>query len=220
MRYDPYVMEIVSSPIARDRVQEIAHDLCEARELCRDRALLVGIAGGPGAGKTTLSRELAAELERLGYSVVTVPMDGFHLSNARLEELGLAEVKGAPETFDVGAFVSTLERIRGGEQVYAPSFDHGVGEPQENSIVVVPETDIVIIDGNYLLYDGDGWGDVQGLLDQVLFLDVPWEICRWRLITRRLYYGASYGAAIEWVDGSDKRNYQTVMGGSVTFTLD
>jgi pantothenate kinase len=215
IRYDPYGMKIVSSPVSWTQLRELVHELIVARGLCSDRALMVGIAGPPGAGKTTLARELSIEIEQSGYSVVTVPMDGFHLPNARLEERDLASVKGAPTTFDVGGFVGALERIRGGEIVRTPSFDHGVGEAKVDSIVVVPDTDIVITEGNYLLYGGDGWGSVSGLLDYALFLDVPWAVCRARLIARRLYHGAGHDVAGAWVDGSDRRNYQTVVAGAL-----
>src|SRR5512143_2779993 len=68
--------------------------------------VLVGIVGAPGAGKSTLAEALAAELAPELATVwgpqaaVSVPMDGFHLSNVELHRLGLAARKGAPETFD------------------------------------------------------------------------------------------------------------------------
>jgi pantothenate kinase len=82
-----------------------------ARALRRDagRRILLGITGPPGAGKSTISAELLAEL---GNSAVTVPMDGFHYSNAVLRSLGRESRKGAPDTFDVGGYVALLDRLR------------------------------------------------------------------------------------------------------------
>jgi pantothenate kinase len=79
----------------------------------RRRAVL-GIAGRPGAGKSTLVWELAGRVaRRCGPNwVAHVPMDGFHLSNNKLAECGLLGVKGAPETFDVNGFVRAVERMR------------------------------------------------------------------------------------------------------------
>ena len=79
---------------------------------------IVGIAGPPGAGKSTLAAARACPTTaRLGPGCVDgravgVPMDGFHLSNVELERLGLADRKGAPETFDADGFVHLLRRIR------------------------------------------------------------------------------------------------------------
>ena len=49
-------------------------------------------------------------------------MDGFHLSNVELDRLGLADRKGAPETFDAAGFVHLLRRLRAADHlVYAPA---------------------------------------------------------------------------------------------------
>ena len=59
-----------------------------------------------------------------GFAAVA-PLDGFHLSNEHLDELGLGKVKGAPETFYVEGFVRLLERVRRdpGSTILWPGFD-------------------------------------------------------------------------------------------------
>src|SRR5690349_6518922 len=78
-----------------------------------DGRVVVGIAGPPAAGKSTLATALGTALRReLGAdAAVSVPMDGFHLSNVELRRLGLSHRKGAPATFDVHGFVHLLRRI-------------------------------------------------------------------------------------------------------------
>ena len=93
---------------------------------------LLGLAGAPGSGKSTLA---AALLDWLGEQACVVPMDGYHLANAELQRLGLAQRKGAPETFDSAGYVALLRRLRqqrSGEIVYAPEFrrEIEVGFPQ------------------------------------------------------------------------------------------
>ena len=70
---------------------------------------LLGLTGPPGAGTSTLAEGIVAAL---GPAAVVVPMDGFHLSNDRLRQLGLADRKGAPETFDRAGYVDLLARLR------------------------------------------------------------------------------------------------------------
>src|SRR4051794_20108304 len=70
---------------------------------------LLGIAGPPGSGKSTLARRL---VEELGGAAVLVPMDGFHLADARLVQLGRRDRKGAPDTFDAHGFLELLRRLR------------------------------------------------------------------------------------------------------------
>ena len=71
------------------------------------RRILVGITGPPAAGKSTLATTLAHSLrtDYGGKAAIAIPMDGFHLANAELARLGLANRKGAPETFDAAGFV-------------------------------------------------------------------------------------------------------------------
>ena len=77
------------------------------------RAVL-GIAGTPGAGKSTLVELLLARIgERRGAGwAAHVPMDGFHLADDQLRRLGLLDRKGAPETFDPAGYAHLLERVR------------------------------------------------------------------------------------------------------------
>ena len=81
---------------------------------------ILGIAGCPGAGKSTVSAAITGQVP----SSVVVPMDGFHLLNDELVRLGRRDRKGAPDTFDVGGYVELLDRIRRqgpGEIVTAPA---------------------------------------------------------------------------------------------------
>lgn len=114
---------------------------------------ILGIAGPPGAGKSTLAARLAQELGP--ELAVVVPMDGFHLARAELERLGRADRKGAPDTFDAAGYAALLTRLRtpGSAAVYAPAFDRSLEEPVAGSIPVGTGVGLVITEGNYLLHD-------------------------------------------------------------------
>ncbi|HEX5566932.1 MAG TPA: nucleoside/nucleotide kinase family protein, partial [Streptomyces sp.] len=60
-----------------------------------------------------------------------VPLDGFHLSNAQLDRLGLASRKGSPPTFDVHGYAALLGRptAEPGHDVYIPDFERTLDEP-------------------------------------------------------------------------------------------
>ena len=174
---------------------------------------LIGIVGKPGAGKSTLSAYL---LEQLHSSEVTVvPMDGYHLSNAVLQELGRADRKGAPDTFDVAGFASLLQRIRNEKSVdiYYPVFDRSIEESIAAQGVVTKETKVVIVEGNYLLHDLGGWEVIAELLDELWFIDVDDEKRLERLIARHIAYGKSPADAQSWSCGSDEVNARTIATG-------
>ena len=94
-------------------------------------------------------------------------MDGFHLANVALTSLGLAERKGALETFDAAGFAALLARIRaeGPDTVWAPTYDRSVEESIAGAIPVPPGTEVVVSEGNYLLVDEGPWAQVGELLD-------------------------------------------------------
>lgn len=170
------------------------------------RRFMLGLAGAPGAGKSTVAAQLMAALP--GRAVV-VPMDGFHLANAELARLGCADRKGAPHTFDAAGYVALLARLRlrtEGEVVYAPAFRREIEEAVAGAIAVPPETELVITEGNYLLLDQGPWAGVQEQLDAVWFIDIDDDIRRARLVARHVRYGRTEEEARAWVMRSDEPN--------------
>lgn len=174
---------------------------------------LVGIAGPPGAGKSTLAAALAKALSRTVPAVV-VPMDGFHLANAELRRLGLAERKGAPQTFDAAGFVHLLRRLRtpGREVVYAPTYSRTLHESIGGAIPVPAEVRVVIVEGNYLLLDDEPWSQVRDLLDLACYLEAPGAARRDALVHRQRARGLDRQAARAWVRDSDEVNARLVAG--------
>lgn len=164
---------------------------------------LVGIAGAPGAGKSTFA---AAEQRRLGATAAVLPMDGFHLPQAELVRLGRRDRMGAPDTFDVDGFVATLAALRLPGVVRAPGFDRAIEEPVPDAIAIGDDIRVVLVEGNYLLHDRDGWERVRPLLHRVVFLAPDDALRRERLIARHVAFGKSRAEAEEWVARSDDPN--------------
>lgn len=198
---------------------ELAALLDRARSLgASGERRVLGIAGAPGSGKSTLTDALLAGLRSeppAGLAadwVAHLPMDGYHLADDQLVRLGLRDRKGAPETFDVDGYVATLERIRAGgpRPVYVPGFERELEQPIAAALVVLPEADLVVTEGNYLLLDGGGWEHVRRALDEIWFVDVDQDVRLERLIARHVRFGKSPEAAFEWVHRSDEANARLV----------
>lgn len=164
---------------------------------------VLGIAGTPGAGKSTISDAL---LDALGDDAVLVGMDGFHLANEELVRLERRERKGAPDTFDVSGYVALLDRIRARHTVYAPRFDRDLEESIGSAVLVPADVPLVITEGNYLLHDDLGWDAVASRLDETWFLDVDAEERRARLVARRFSHGHPHDEAVAWVRDIDEAN--------------
>ncbi|MBB5869174.1 pantothenate kinase [Allocatelliglobosispora scoriae] len=176
--------------------------------------VVIGIAGAPGAGKTTLADEVTEELiRRYGEgAAVSVPMDGFHLANVELRRLGRADRKGAPDTFDALGYVALLERLRRDvdDTVYAPAFDHVLNEGVAGSIPIHPGTRFIVTEGNYLLVPTAPWDRVRSLLDVAAFLEADDAQRLPGLLARQRSKGLSEEAAREWVFRSDEANARLI----------
>ena len=167
---------------------------------------ILGLVGAPGAGKSTVAQAI---LEALADRAVIVPMDGFHLANVELERLGRASRKGAEDTFDSAGYVALLGRLRtqrSDEMIYAPTFRREIEEPIAGAIPVMPDTPLVITEGNYLLLDRGHWSGVRPLLDEAWYVDVDPELRRQRLVERHMRFGRDEVAARKWVQQTDEVN--------------
>ncbi|WP_258374248.1 nucleoside/nucleotide kinase family protein [Curtobacterium sp. MCBD17_032] len=177
---------------------------------------VVGIAGAPGAGKSTLARRVVTEVvTRLGPGVaVQVPMDGFHLANAALDTLGRRGRKGAVDTFDAAGYVALVRRLAatGGTDgtVWAPDFDRRVDEPVAGSIAVPPETVLVVSEGNYLLDQTAPWRELPDLLTETWACVVDDAVRIDRLVGRHMRHGRDHEAARRWAVEVDGLNAERV----------
>ncbi|MGL3199834.1 MULTISPECIES: nucleoside/nucleotide kinase family protein [Curtobacterium] len=172
------------------------------------RRVVLGIAGAPGAGKSTLARRVvAAAVDRHGAgAAVQVPMDGFHLANAALDALGRHDRKGAVDTFDAGGYVALVRRLVHADEpvVWAPDFDRRVDEPVAGSIAVPSSARLVVTEGNYLLDTEAPWSELDGLLTETWACVVDDAVRVDRLVGRHVRHGRDHDAARTWaveVDG-------------------
>lgn len=205
--------------------------LARARALTAGgRRALLGIAGAPGAGKTTLAERLVRELNGNGEPwVAHVPMDGFHLADAELERLGRRDRKGAPDTFDAAGYAALLRRLRedavggdggssgdggnsgdGGDIVYAPGFERVLEQPIAGAVPVPPTARLVVTEGNYLLLDTGAWARVRPQLDEVWFCALDETERIRRLVARHEEFGKAHAEAVAWVLRTDQRNAELV----------
>jgi pantothenate kinase len=185
-----------------------------AASLPEGERVIVGIAGAPGAGKSTIAAQLVA---RLGHTAALLPMDGFHLPQAELRRLGRRERMGAPDTFDVKALVATLGALRrlgsfrnDGDSVTAPGFDREIEEPVPNAITISPSFRTVVVEGNYLLLERGGWEAIAPLLDATYFVQLDDGIRLERLIERHVRFGKSPADARAWATGPDEANARII----------
>ena len=180
------------------------HLISRVEQLLAHGGRVLGIAGAPGAGKSTLADAVVAHF---GDAAQLLPMDGFHLANEELARLGRADRKGAPDTFDVDGYIVALRRVRDREHdVLAPRFHREVEEAFAGAIRIATTTRLVVTDGNYLLLQRPGWAEVATLLDESWFVRPNDDVRRARLVARHISHGRSPQAAADWVRDVDEPN--------------
>ena len=193
-----------------NRVADRIHEM----RATQDR-LLVAIAGAPGSGKSTLAGEISRRLNLQKCPTIVVPMDGFHLDNAILDDMGLRPRKGAPETFDVRGFVHLMKRLQARDHVYAPAFDRSRDLSVAGAVDVDPSLPIVIVEGNYLMFDEPVWNVLPGIWDLTVRLDVPMSELRARLIQRWLNQNLSRAAATRRAESNDIPNAHRIIAKAI-----
>ncbi|XBH67595.1 hypothetical protein VPH35_095953 [Triticum aestivum] len=190
---------------------------------------IVGLAGPPGAGKSTVASEVVRRVNmrwsqkhakdsspNSNEDIATMlPMDGFHLYRSQLDAMEDPKEaharRGAPWTFNPSLFLKCLQTLKEEGSVYAPSFDHGVGDPVENDIFVKPQHKIVIVEGNYLLLEEDVWRDIRDMFDEKWFIDIDIDVSMQRVLQRHIGTGKEPDVAAWRISYNDRPNAELIM---------
>ena len=177
---------------------------------------IIAVAGPPGAGKSTLSKQLVQMLKTRSIQSCIISMDGFHLENSILKRLGLLDRKGSPTTFDVPAFIQVMKRLAAYESdVAIPKFDRKKDISIERASIVSTQDKILIVDGNYLLLNDEQWVDLQDIWDETVFINPGMDVLEKRLINRWLSYGMDNESAKNRAFGNDIPNAKNIIENSL-----
>lgn len=137
--------------------------------------IIVGIAGGSGAGKTTVARTIAERIgrENIGYlSQDWYYKDLSHMKGAELQEKNLDH----PDAFDSELLSEHLNRLREGEPIEVPSYDF-ITHSRTGSKILMEPKQVTILEGILIL----AIKELRNVLDFKIFVDADADI---RLLRR------------------------------------
>ena len=136
---------------------------------------VIGIAGSVAVGKSTSARILQSLLARwLEHPrVELITTDGFLYPNAVLEERGLMNRKGFPESYDTKRLLQFVRDVKAGmPEVAAPVYSHVIYDVMPNQEEIVRQPDILIIEGLNVLQVGSATTDfVSDYFDFSIYID-------------------------------------------------
>jgi pantothenate kinase len=164
------------------------------------RQYWICLAGGPGAGKSTLSSavvELVNRVKGSDYCVV-LPMDGFHYSRKQLKDM--SEIKDSPSfdellsrrgshwTFDAVGIIAALSEARSSGSGSLPTYSRAISDPVPGGVELLKSHKVVIVEGNYMLdYDNPLWAPLQALFNEKWYISCSsMDKQRKRLMKRHL----------------------------------
>ena len=175
-----------------------AHLLSRQPEQPSGAAHWVAIAGGPGAGKSTLAEEVAKLVneEAKDEICVVLPMDGFHFARDQLRALDPPDAaaylprRGSPWTFDAEGCFECLAKAKRDGEATLPTYSREIQDPVPGGVQLRPHHTLVLVEGNYLLMNGPQhdrgrWMPLDALWDERWFVRCSDAAAqRQRVITR------------------------------------
>ncbi|KAI1421331.1 P-loop containing nucleoside triphosphate hydrolase protein [Xylaria sp. FL1777] len=184
------------------------------------RRIVIAFSGPPGSGKSTIADQVVQQINTIFQRPLAtcLAMDGFHYTRAYLDTLPnhieAHACRGAAWTFNAGGLVDLVKILSNSRKaaepvtILAPSFDHKLKDPIPDAIRIEPETEIVIIEGNWLLLDRDPWKQIREYVDDTWFVDVDPELALYRIAKRHLAVGIedTWEAAMARAESNDLPN--------------
>ncbi|KAL3930972.1 MAG: hypothetical protein SGBAC_011527 [Bacillariaceae sp.] len=188
----------------------------------------IGVAGGPGTGKSTVAEAVCERLNEISPdSSIVIPMDGWHIPQDRLvEEFGMEEGmqrRGAPWTYDVGLLCEQLSNAKKNSKASLPMYSREISDPVPDKVLLEPHHRIVFVEGIYMLWKDDEnqeWSKLFDLWDEKWFIECPSrEVQIERLVNRSLktwtdkkakLWGEGRPGALARAEFNDVKNADTV----------
>lgn len=224
MQFDIEINGImVHAAYTEENINEIFIPLLKNLKAMQESAkkrILVMLAAPPGAGKSTLLAFLQYLSEHTDglTPIQIIGMDGFHhyqdylLSHTTIrdgKEIPMVKIKGAPITFDLPLLEERIKKVANGETVGWPTYNRMTHNPKENDISVTGN--IVLLEGNYLLLEEDGWRNLRQYADYTVKISADEAFLQKRLTDRKIKSGTTPEEAAAFVSYSDMVNVHTCL---------
>ena len=150
--------------------------------------IFIGIAGGTGSGKTTLTQHLA---NHFGAEISVVHHDNYYKYQDRPFAERCKQNYDHPDAFDTDRLVEDLRALQRGETVHCPVYDFSIHNRTDKTLEIKP-TKVVIVEGILVFQDPA----LRDLLDIKIFVETDADV---RILRRALRDVEDRGRSLESV---------------------
>ena len=142
-----------------------------------DKVMVIGIAGGTGSGKTTITRKL---MQRFGHEVSVIYHDNYYKAHHNMPYEERAKLNyDQPDAFDTDQLIEAVRALKKGRQVVCPVYDYSIHDRSEKTVTVKPAR-VVIVEG-ILIFENR---ELCDLMDIKVFVDADADVRILRRIVR------------------------------------
>lgn len=141
------------------------------------KVMVIGIAGGTGSGKTTITKKL---MQRFGSQVAVIYHDNYYKAHHDMsyEERCLLNYDH-PDAFDTQLLVDALRQLKKGKSVRCPVYDYTIHDRSERSITIQPAP-VILVEGILIFQDKELCSE----MDVKIFVDTDADVRILRRIVR------------------------------------
>lgn len=139
--------------------------------------IVIGIAGGTGSGKTTITRTL---MEHFGSNVTVIYHDNYYKAHHDLSYEERSRLNyDHPNAFDTDQLVSDLKKLKAGESIECPVYDYTIHDRSNETLTIHPSR-VIIVEGILIFHEKA----LRDLFDIKLFVDTDADVRILRRIRR------------------------------------
>ncbi|MFV4954438.1 uridine kinase [Lactobacillus delbrueckii] len=158
--------------------------------MAKQKPLVIGIAGGSGSGKTTVSKEISKRLP--ADRVLILTEDAYYNDNSALSMDERKKINyDHPNAYDTDLLIEQLQDLLDGKAIELPTYNFNILSRAKDTIHVEP-ADIIILEGILVLASEE----LRKFMDIKLFVDADDDI---RFIRRLQRDTRERGRSIDWI---------------------
>ena len=152
------------------------------------KTMIIGIAGGTGSGKTTLTEHLASHF---GTDISVVHHDNYYKRQDRPFEERCKQNYDHPDAFDTALMIADLKKLKAGQTIHCPVYDYSIHNRTDKTVEVRP-TKVVIVEGILIFQNKE----LRDLMDIKIFVETDADV---RILRRALRDVEQRGRSLESV---------------------